>query len=46
MVMSSESGKQVWEVTLEGMRYTDQESGKDKVYAQSIWKRLSTTVPN
>ena len=46
MVMTSESGKQVWEVTSEGMRYTDQESGKDKVYAQRTWKRLSTTVPN
>ncbi|MEC8553747.1 MAG: hypothetical protein VXZ82_01955 [Planctomycetota bacterium] len=46
MVMTSESGKQVWEVTPEGMRYTDQESGKDKVYAQRVWKRLSNKVPN
>ena len=42
MVMTSESGKQVWEVTPEGMRYTDQEWGENKVYAQRIWKRLST----
>ena len=41
MVMTSKSGKQVWEVSPDGMRYTDQEWGDDKVYAQRIWKRLS-----
>lgn len=45
MVMTSESGKQVWEVSPKGMRYTDQEWGDRKVYAQRIWKRLSTIDP-
>lgn len=43
MVMTSKSGKQVWEVTPNGMRYTDQEWGVNKGYAQRVWKRISRT---
>jgi hypothetical protein len=41
MVMTSASGKQVWEVTPEGMRYTDQEWGPHKTFAQRVWKRIT-----
>ena len=44
MVMTSKSGKQVWEVSPDGMRYTDQEWGVNKVYAQRIWKRVSGKI--
>lgn len=41
MVMTTESGKQVWEVSPSGMVYTDQEWGPEKVYAQRRWKRIT-----
>ncbi|MEC7977714.1 MAG: hypothetical protein VX189_02195, partial [Planctomycetota bacterium] len=41
MVMTAESGKQVWEVSPSGMVYTDQEWGPENVYAQRRWKRIT-----
>ena len=41
MVMRSESGKQTWEVTKEGMVYTDTAWGEDKVFVQRKWKRIA-----
>jgi len=39
--MRSESGKQTWEVTKEGMVYTDTAWGEDKVFVQRKWKRIA-----
>ena len=39
--MTSQSGKQTWVISPNGMLYTDRAWGPQKVFAQRRWKRIS-----
>ena len=39
--MTSQSGKQTWVISPNGMLYTDRAWGPEKVFAQRRWKRIS-----